>query len=268
VLRLLVIGVAGRMGQAVVRAALERADLRISGGITTPDNPHLGRDLGELAGVGTLGVSATDDLSAGLMECDVAVDFSSPTVTATHLAGCVATGKPLVIGTTGLSADTYRELERTARHIALLVAPNTSMGLTLLLEISRQCARALPLQFDAEILDSHHRDKRDAPSGTALALGEAIAEARGVEFDRHAAQGHHPAAVRRQGDIGFASLRGGDVVGEHTVIFAGNGEQLVLGHRVTDRVVFARGALEAAAWLATRPPGRYTMRDVLFKSGA
>jgi 4-hydroxy-tetrahydrodipicolinate reductase len=267
VLRLLLIGAAGRMGQAVVRAALERPDLRITGGIASPGSPALGHDLGVIAGVGPIGAPAIEDVSAGLMDSDVAVDFSSPTVTATHLAACCAAGKPLVIGTTGLTADTYRELERAARHIALLVAPNTSLGLTLLLETSRHCARALPLQFDVEILDAHHRTKRDAPSGTALALGEAIAEARGVPFDPHGARGHHPGAARREGEIGFASLRGGDLVGEHTVIFAGVGEQLVLGHRVTDRAVFARGAIEAAVWLAKRPPGRYTMRDVLFKSG-
>jgi 4-hydroxy-tetrahydrodipicolinate reductase len=268
VLHLLLIGAAGKMGQAVVRAALQRPDIRISGGILNHGSAYLGLDLGAIAGVGPLGVCATEDLSEGLMECDVAVDFSSPSVTATHLAACCATGKPLVIGTTGLSADTYRELERTARHIALLVAPNTSLGLTVLLETAQQCARVLPLQFDAEILDAHHRTKRDAPSGTALALGEAIAEARGLSFDPNSARSPHPESARREGEIGFASLRGGDVVGEHTVIFAGTGEQLVLSHRVTDRAVFARGAIEAAVWLAERSPGRYTMRDVLFKSGA
>jgi 4-hydroxy-tetrahydrodipicolinate reductase len=265
VVRVLVIGAAGRMGQAVVRAALERPDVRISGGVVAPGSAHVGRDLGDIAGVGSLGVRALDDTTAALAECDAAIDFSLPSGTATHLAAYCAAGKPLVIGTTGLSADVHHELGRAARHIPLIVAPNTSLGVTLLLEVALQCARALPQQFDVEILEAHHRNKRDAPSGTAIALGEAIAAARGVEFDPLAAQNH--SGPRKEGDIGFAVLRGGDLVGEHTVIFAGTGEQLTLGHRVTDRGVFARGALEAAVWLAKRPPGRYTMRDVLFRTG-
>jgi 4-hydroxy-tetrahydrodipicolinate reductase len=267
VLRLLLIGAAGRMGQAVVRAALERSDVRLTAGVVSAESAHIGRDLGEIAGVGSIGVAASNDASAALTSCDAAVDFSLPAVAATNLAACCAAGKPLVIGTTGLTADLYHELDRAARHIALLVAANTSFGLTLLLETARQCARALPQQFDVEILEAHHRTKQDAPSGTALALGEAIAEARGVPFQPPGAPGHPP-GPRREGEIGFASLRGGDLVGEHTVIFAGSGEQLTLGHRVTDRAVFARGALEAAVWLAKRPPGRYTMRDVLFRTGA
>jgi 4-hydroxy-tetrahydrodipicolinate reductase len=266
VARLVVIGAAGRMGRAVVRAALERSDVQLTAGVVSAGSAHLGRDLGEIAGASALGVAATDDVSDALRRCDAAIDFSLPAVAATNLAACVATGKPLVIGTSGLTGDLYHELGRAARHIALLVAPNTSLGLTVLLETARQVARALPLKFDVDILEAHHRDKRDAPSGTALALGEAIAEARGVPFQPPGAHGH-PAGPRREGEIGFAVLRGGDQVGEHTVIFAGPGEQLTLGHRVTDRAVFARGALEAAVWLAHRPPGRYTMRDVLFQHG-
>lgn len=265
--RLVIIGAAGRMGRAVLRAALERSDVQITAGVVSPQSAHLGRDLGEIAGAGALGVAASDDVSDALTHCDAAIDFSLPAVTATNLAACVASGKPLVIGTTGLTADLYHELGRAARHIALLVAPNTSLGLALLLETARQCARALPLEFDAEVLEAHHRHKRDAPSGTALALGEAIAEARGVPFQPPGAPGHAP-GPRREGEIGFAVLRGGDLVGEHTVIFSGPGEQLTFGHRVTDRAVFARGALEAALWLAKRPPGRYTMRDVLFRAAS
>jgi 4-hydroxy-tetrahydrodipicolinate reductase len=265
VLRVLVIGVAGKMGKAVVRAALERSDVRVTAGVTSTGSAHVGLDLGVIAGVGALGVQAGDDVSAVLTACDAAVDFSHPAVAATNLAACVAAGKPLVIGTTGLTADVYHELGRAAKHIPLLVSPNTSFGLSVLLETARQCARALPGQFDVEILDAHHRDKRDAPSGTALALGEAMAEARGLQFDPQAAR-NPPGAPRKEGEIGFASLRGGDLAGEHTVIFAGSGEQLTLGHRVTDRAVFARGAIEAAVWLAQQPPGRYTMRDILFKT--
>ncbi len=253
------------MGQSLVRAARVRADVAIAAGVVSEDSAHAGRDIGEIAGVGALGVQAGTELSAALAVCDVALDFSHSRATPANLAACCAAGKPLLIGTTGLGSDTQHELERAARHIALLVAPNTSVGVTLLVELVRQCARALPALFDVEIIEAHHRHKKDAPSGTALALGQSVADARGAELDPavllHRAGGH----ARKEGDIGFAVVRGGDIVGEHTVLFAGPGEQVTLGHRATDRGVFARGALDAAVWLARHPPGRYSMRDVLLK---
>ena len=264
-LRLAIIGAAGRMGQSLVHASRARSDVTVQAAVVSPTSELAGRDIGEIAGVGALGIELTTDLPAALAACDVALDFSLPRATAANLAACTAAGKPLLIGTTGLGADVQHELERAARHIALLVAPNTSLGITLLVELARQCARALPGHFDIEIIEAHHRDKRDAPSGTALALGHAIAESRGVELDPavllHRAGGH----ARREGEIGFAVVRGGDLVGDHTVLFAGSGEQVTLGHRATDRGVFARGALDAAVWLARHPAGRYTMRDVLLK---
>ncbi len=264
-LRLALIGAAGRMGQSLVRAACARADVVIAAGVVSPGSGYAGRDLGELAGIGALGVRFETDLPAALTACDVALDFSHPKAAAGILAACCAAGKPLLIGTTGLGAEVHDELERAARHIALLVAPNTSLGITLLFELARQCARVLPGAFDVEIVEAHHRHKKDAPSGTALALGHAVAESRGVALDPtvllHRAGGH----ARKEGEIGFAVVRGGDIVGEHTVLFAGPGEQVTLGHRATDRAVFARGALDAAVWLARHPPGRYSMRDVLLK---
>ena len=263
-LRAVIVGAAGRMGQALIRASAARTDLRIGAAISSAGSKVLGRDAGEVAGAARLGVPVTDDLAAALPECDVAIDFSHATATAASLAACVAAGRPLLIGTTGLRADAGQELERAARHIALLVAPNTSLGVTVLLELVRQCARALPRHFDVEILESHHRLKKDAPSGTALALGHVVAEARGQALEEVGVRGRAgPEVPRREGEIGFAVLRGGDVVGEHTVIFAGAGEQLSLTHRATDRSIFARGALDAAVWLASRPPGRYAMRDIL-----
>lgn len=265
-LRLAIIGAAGRMGQSLVHAARARPEVTVQAAVVSPSSELAGRDLGEIAGVGALGVPLSTDLPLALAACDVALDFSHPRATAANLAACCAVGKPLLIGTTGLAADVQQELERAARHIPLLVAPNTSLGITLLIELARQCARALPGQFDIEIIEAHHRSKRDAPSGTALALGNAVAEARGVTVDPsvmlHRVAGGH---ARREGDIGFAVVRGGDLVGEHTVLFAGPGEEITLGHRATDRGVFARGALEAAVWLARHPPGRYTMRDFLLK---
>lgn len=264
-LRVLIIGAAGRMGRALVHAARERSDVRVVAGVETSGSAHAGQDIGEIAGVGTLGVLIGCDLSTALTDCDAAVDFSHSSATAANLAACVAAGKPLLIGTTGFPADVHHELERAARHIPLLASANMSIAVTLLTEMVRQCARALPLQFDVEILEAHHRHKKDAPSGTALALGHAVAEVRGQHLDQVAIpdrSGHGP---RREGEIGFAVVRGGDIVGDHTVIFAGAGEQLILTHRATDRAVFARGALDAVLWLARRPPGRYFIHDLLPK---
>lgn len=264
-LRVLIIGAAGRMGQALTRAAQERSDVRVAAGVESPGSAHVGRDIGEIAGVGALGVRIAGDLAGALADCDAALDFSHPSGTAANLAACVAAGKPLLIGTTGLTSDVHHELERAARHIPLLVSANTSVGVTLLIELARQCARALPLQFDVEILEAHHRHKKDAPSGTALALGQAVAEARGQQLDQVGVRARAGGAPRQEGEIGFAVTRGGDIVGDHTVLFAGAGEQLVLTHRATDRAVFARGALDALVWLARRPSGRYSMRDLLSK---
>lgn len=263
--RLTIIGATGRMGLSLARAACARPDVEIAAAVASPGSAHAGRDLGELAGVGKLGVALGTDVTAALAACDVALDFSQPVAAASNLAACCAAGKALVVGTTGLGPEVHHELERAARHIALLVAPNTSLGVTLLVELARQCARVLPGQFDIEIIEAHHRHKKDAPSGTALALGQAVAESRGVPLDPAALQHRAGGHSRREGEIGFAVVRGGDVVGEHTVLFAGPGEQVTLAHRATDRAVFARGALDAAIWLARRPPGRYAMRDVLLK---
>lgn len=267
-LRVAIIGAAGRMGQALVRAASAREDLRVVAGIDAPGAQGAGRDLGELAGVGRLGAALTSDLAAGLAECDAVVDFSHASATKVNLAACVEAGKPLLIGTTGFAAEIEPALERAAQRIALLVAANTSLGVTLLTELTRRCAEGLPPDFDVEILEAHHRHKKDAPSGTALALGQAVAQGRCRDFEALAVRNRIGTGPRQEGEIGFAVLRGGDIVGEHSVVFAGTGEQLVLSHRATDRTVFARGALEAVAWLARRPAGRYAMRDVLSKTGA
>ncbi len=229
----------------------------------------VGKDAGDLAGTGAIGVPVVSDLAAALSNADVAIDFSSPQATQSNLAVCRAAGKPLLIGTTGFASELTREIDAAAEDIPILVAPNTSVGVTLLIELVRQAARALPSAFDIEVIEAHHRMKRDAPSGTALALGKAAAEGRGQPFDGSDATVRRDGKARRDGEIGFAVVRAGDIVGEHTVLFAGMGESLTLSHRATDRAVFARGALEAAAWLAVRPPGRYFMRDfVAYKSNS
>lgn len=262
--RAVIIGVTGRMGRALVRAASGRGDLRITGAVASPGSSSLGQDAGDLAGVDRLGVQVSADLPAALGQADFAIDFSESGATAANLAACRAARKPLLIGTTGFTHDVAMTFGEAARDIPLLVAPNTSVGVTLLIELVRTAAKALPLDFDVEILEAHHRLKVDAPSGTALALGRAANEARGrpealVVRDALA----NRLGQRGKGDIGFAVVRAGDIVGEHTVMFAGEGEQLSLTHRATDRAIFAKGALQAGLWLAGRPPGRYHMRDFL-----
>jgi 4-hydroxy-tetrahydrodipicolinate reductase len=261
--RVAIIGVTGRMGQALVRAASDVPDVSVSGGVASAASRGVGRDIGELAGGPALGIVATNDLASVLAQSDVAVDFSRSEATAANLAACRAARKPLLIGTTGFDAELSGDIERAARDIAVLVAPNTSLAVTLLIELVRASAKSLPKEFDIEIVEAHHRMKRDAPSGTALALGRAAADGRGMDIAKAAVLNRSGVHERREGDIGFSVVRAGDIAGEHTVLFAGDGEQLVLQHRASDRAIFARGALRAAAWLASRPPGRFFMRDVL-----
>jgi 4-hydroxy-tetrahydrodipicolinate reductase len=212
---------------------------------------------------GNTSATSAADLPASLARADVVIDFSNASATAANVAACEQARKPIVIGTTGFSSDALRQIEKSAQSVAVLVAPNTSIGVTLLIELVKAAAKTLPRDFDIEISEAHHRNKRDAPSGTALALGRAAAEGRGQEFARVAKLARSGESPRQPGEIGFAVTRGGDTVGDHTVLFAGPGEHIVLGHRATDRAIFARGALQAAAWLYERPAGRYAMRDVV-----
>jgi 4-hydroxy-tetrahydrodipicolinate reductase len=258
------------MGQALVRVASESTSIMsIAAAVASPKSTALGKDAGELAGIGKSGVLVTADLADALSRADVAIDFSNATATQSNLTACRNARKPLLIGTTGFSPDLTKAFEAASKDIPLLVAPNTSVGVTLLIELVRQAAAALPSEFDIEIVEAHHRMKRDAPSGTALALGKAAAEGRGQAFDTADTAVRREGAARQGGEIGFAVVRGGDIVGEHSVMFAGTGESLTLSHRATDRAIFARGALQAAAWLQSRSPGRYFMRDLFaHKSGS
>jgi 4-hydroxy-tetrahydrodipicolinate reductase len=233
--RVTIIGVSGRMGHALVRAAVEAPDIGIVAAVASPSSAALGKDAGELAGVGKIGVVVTSDLAAALAQTDVVIDFSNAAATRTNLAACRQARKPLVVGTTGYPPDT--DFDAAAKDIPVLVAPNTSLGVTLLVELVRQAAAALPAEFDIEIIEAHHRMKKDAPSGTALALGRAAAEGRSFTLEpaREAdtpRQGYalgpgiasrEGNAPRQGGEIGFAVVRGGDIVGEHSVLFAGMG---------------------------------------------
>jgi 4-hydroxy-tetrahydrodipicolinate reductase len=261
--RAVIIGVTGRMGQALMHSAASFPQLLITGAIASCESLALGRDAGDVAGIRHANLTISSDLQAALTQADVALDFSDAAAIRNTLAACRAARKPLLLGTTGYGAELDPELGETSREVALLVAPNTSLGVTLLTEITRQASQVLPASFDIDVLELHHRLKHDAPSGTALALARAAAEARGISAPTGEGSGVPP-GPRPEGAIGLASLRAGDIVGEHTVLFCGMGEELTLTHRARDRSVFARGALAAALWLSSQSPGRYGMRDFIF----
>lgn len=263
-LKIGVVGASGRMGRMVVNVIGETDGCVLSGATEAPGAQHLGADAGGLAGAGEAGVLITDDPAAMFAEVDAVIDFTVPAATATHAQLAAAAGCALIAGTTGLESDHRAALESAAASVPVVWAPNMSAGVNLLFAVTQQVARALGEEFDIDIVEMHHRHKVDAPSGTALGLGQAAAAGRGVDFDEVKVLSREGiTGERRRGDIGFATLRGGDVVGEHTVIFAGAGERIELSHRATDRAIFARGAVRAALWSAGKPPGLYTMNDVL-----
>lgn len=259
-MRLVIIGACGRMGEAIARLSLERDDVELVGAV---DARSSGESLGQRLGNPTLTLPITDQLASVLSGADVVVDFSAPSATEANLQACARAGVAVVVGTTGQGSGFAERIAPLTTQIPILIAANTSLGVTLLSELVRAAARALPTDFDIEIHEAHHRHKLDAPSGTALKLGHAAAEGRGGALESLQSGPYRSGEQRSPGAIGFSVSRGGDIVGEHTVRFAGPGESLTLGHYATDRVIFARGALEAAAWLMGRPPGRYEMRDVL-----
>ena len=263
-MKIAVLGAAGRMGQALTRVLAETPGCTIAGGLEAKGSPAIGRDIGELSGLDPLGVPVTDDPLSLFAHADGVLDFTSPASTVEFAALSAQSRIVHVIGTTGLSEADEAKLEAAARHATIVKAGNMSMGVNLLAALTAQVARALGPEFDIEILEMHHRHKRDAPSGTSLMLGRAAAEARDVSLaERGVRTRDGDVGPRREGDIGFAALRGGDVVGEHRVIFAGPGERIELAHVATDRGIFARGAVRAALWAQGRAPGLYSMRDVL-----
>lgn len=259
-----VLGVSGRMGRCLVRALREAGDLVLTGALASASSVALGRDAGDVAETGPVAVEITADRRTALAGAEVAIDFTLPAALADNLAAVTALGIPVVIGITGLEAEQHAAIRRASATLPVLVAPNMSLGVNLLFGLVGQAAAALPESYDIEILEAHHRHKADAPSGTALRLGEIAAGARDRALAELAVYGRvGRTGERTPGTIGFASLRGGDLVGEHRVLFAGVGETLELAHRATDRMNFAHGALAAARWLVGRPPGLYGMADVL-----
>jgi 4-hydroxy-tetrahydrodipicolinate reductase len=263
-LKIGVIGCAGRMGQMLIRAASANERCLVVGGVERSGASMIGRDIGALAGIEPLGVPVGDNAGELFDAADAVLEFTSPAATLQHAEMAAKRRKVHVIGTTGLDAAQITTLQRHAKQTAIVMAPNMSLGVNLLLRLVTQVARSLDTDWDIEIVEMHHRAKVDAPSGTALALGKAAAEGRGVSLDRVAARGRDGmTGARRRGDIGFAVLRGGDVVGEHSVVFAAEGERVEITHKATSREIFARGAIRAALWAQDKPPGFYSMADVL-----
>ncbi len=262
--RMGVVGGSGRMGREIIRVILDEPGCVLAGVCLRAGDALVGRDAGVLIGSDPLGLTLGDDANALFAASDVVLDFTVPEASARHAALAAETGTALVIGTTGLASEHQRTIEQAARSVAIVQAANTSIGIALLTDLVRQVAATLGPAFDIEIIDIHHRDKRDAPSGTALALGEAAAAARGQRLDEVAVRGRDgETGPRPAGAIGFAALRGGDVVGEHGVIFAGEAERIELWHRAGSRALFARGAVRAARWVVNAPPGLHGMADVL-----
>jgi 4-hydroxy-tetrahydrodipicolinate reductase len=267
-LKIGIIGCAGRMGQMLVRTVAANDRCLVVGGSEQPRSAAIGRDLGLVAGIDALGVSVTDDPADLFTQADAVLEFTSPAATVQHAELAAKKKKIHVIGTTGFEPPQLAALHRAGKQTAIVQAPNMSVGLNLLLRMVEQMAHALDADWDIEILEMHHRNKVDAPSGTALALGRAAAAGRGTDLDHVAKRVRDGiTGARRRGDIGFAVLRGGDVVSDHRVIFASEGERVELTHTATSREIYARGALRAALWAQGRPPGLYSMVDVLGLAG-
>jgi 4-hydroxy-tetrahydrodipicolinate reductase len=266
--RIAVLGATGRMGQTLVRLIVEDDGLELTGAVTEPGHESIGRDAGDAAGAGPIGVSITDDVSAAVAGCQVAIDFTLPEAAAGNVTACADNGVALVMGTTGLSDEQQAVLEDAGTRIGIVYGRNMSVGVNVLTELAALAGRAFGADYDVEITEAHHRNKVDAPSGTALQLGEAVARERNTTLSESAVYGRHGATgAREPGKIGFASIRAGGIVGEHTVMFATDEETVELRHVALDRQVFARGALRAAKWVEGQAPGLYSMKDVLGLTG-
>ena len=261
-MRLIVAGAGGRMGRTLIKAIAETKGLALAGAVEAQGSPLIGQDAGVLAGLPANGIALGSDAAALLKQADGLVEFTIPKASTAFAA--LTAGKVHIMGTTGHSAEDEAKIKQAANHAVIVKSGNFSMGVNLIAALTKRVAKTLDDSFDIEIFEMHHNKKIDAPSGTALMFGRAAAEGRGIELAQRSARGRDgETGARRAGDIGFASLRGGSVVGEHSVIFAGPAERLELVHRAEDRMIFARGALRAAAWARDQKPGLYSMADVL-----
>jgi 4-hydroxy-tetrahydrodipicolinate reductase len=262
-LRIAIAGSAGRMGRTLLEAVAQSDDLRLHAALERSDSPFIGKDAGESIGSPT-GVRITADVEAALQGCDALIDFTRPEGTLAHLQSCLRHGVRMVIGTTGFNPEQKARIEQAAARIAIIMAPNMSVGVNLVFKLLESAAKVLAEGYDIEIIEAHHRHKVDAPSGTALRMGEVIAQALGRDLKTHAVYGREGVTGERKNTtIGFATVRGGDIVGDHTALFAGIGERVEITHKASSRATFALGALRAARFLADKKSGLFDMQDVL-----
>lgn len=263
-MRIAVTGAAGRMGKNLIEAVHQADGVTLGAAVARPESTLLGADAGELAGVGKLGVALSGNLEGVLDQFDVLIDFTHPSVTLENLQICRRAGKAMVIGTTGFGAAEKQLLSEAGEDISIVFAANFSVGVNLCLKLLDTAARVLGDDVDIEVLEAHHRHKVDAPSGTALRMGEVVANALGRDLDKVAVYGREgQTGARARETIGFATVRAGDVVGDHTVLFAADGERVEITHKASSRMTFAKGAVRAASWLSGRSAGLYDMQDVL-----
>jgi 4-hydroxy-tetrahydrodipicolinate reductase len=261
---IVITGASGRMGQMLIQTVLASGKARLAGCVVRSGNAWAGRDVGEAMGGPAIGVTATDDPLEAFSKAQAVLDFTTPDTTVDYAALAAQARAVHVIGTTGLGSRHLAKIEAAARHAVIVRAGNMSLGVNLLVRLTEKVAKALDADWDIEIVEAHHRRKVDAPSGTALMLGAAAADGRGVVLDQAKVSGRDGiTGARERASIGFSAIRGGDIVGEHDVIFAADGERIVLRHIATDRAIFARGALKAALWGQGQKPGQYDMMDVL-----
>lgn len=263
-MRIAVIGAAGRMGKVLIEAVQLHPQLSLGAAVVSQNSSLCGVDAGELAGVGKIAVYCVNSLAAVADDFDLLIDFTTPELTMHNLDYCVANNKAIVIGTTGLSAQHKSQLNRASKDIPVVFASNMSVGMNLCFKVLDTIARTLGDDYDVEIIETHHRHKVDAPSGTAISLGEVVANALDRTLKEHAVYGREGIiGPRTKKEIGFETIRAGDVVGDHTVLFANEGERVELTHKASSRMTFAKGAARASAWLSEKPPGLYDMQDVL-----
>jgi 4-hydroxy-tetrahydrodipicolinate reductase len=263
-IKIAVCGAAGRMGQRIINSIVEAEGVELSGALERPAHPLVGQDAGLISGCGPLGVLISDDLNGVIAGCDVMIDFTAPKVSLKNLEACGLQKKSIVIGSTGFTPDERALAAELAREIPVVIAPNMSVGVNVCFKILKDIAGILGDDFDVEIVEAHHRLKKDAPSGTAVRMGEVVAEALGRDYNK-VANCHREGitAERTREEIGMQTIRGGDIIGEHTVYFIGMGERIELSHRAMTRDMFSRGSVRAAKWVVGRAPGVYDMQDVL-----
>ncbi|MEZ8584906.1 4-hydroxy-tetrahydrodipicolinate reductase [Vibrio cyclitrophicus] len=264
VVRIAIAGAAGRMGRNLVKAAHHNSEASVGAGSERPESSLVGVDVGELCGEGRFDVALVDDLSKAIEEFDVIVDFTAPVSTLANIELCKRHGKKLIIGTTGFSEEEKQAIDAASKEMPIVMAPNYSVGVNLVFKLLEKAAKVMGDYCDVEIVEAHHRHKVDAPSGTAIGMGEAIAGVMGNELNDVAVWSREGITGERTKDeIGFATIRAGDIIGEHTAMFADIGERVEITHKATDRMTFANGAIKAAVWLNDKPAGFYTMTDVL-----